>query len=196
MIQEGEFERIGGARPLRVDVRLVAATNRDLAAEVAAGRFRADLYYRLNVFPIRLPPLRERRDDIPALVRHFAALTARRLGRPLEGVGTGFIEAAGRYDWPGNIRELENVVERALITSRDGRLDAFTPPAASPAATGSAPAQFHGRTLEEVERDHLRATLDALRWQIEGEDGAARVLGLNPSTLRGRLRKLGLRKPG
>ncbi|RZU00631.1 DNA-binding NtrC family response regulator [Rivibacter subsaxonicus] len=192
VLQEREFERVGGTRRLRVDVRVIAATNRDLQAEVAASRFRADLYFRLNVFPIPLPPLRARREDIPLLVRHLTARVARRLGRTVAGVSPGFIEQASARDWPGNIRELENMVERALIVSRDGMLDGsdcFAPsvPAPSVAPSGAA-------TLEEMARCHIRDVLDAAGWRIEGDGGAARVLGLNPSTLRGRMRKLGIRK--
>jgi transcriptional regulator with GAF, ATPase, and Fis domain len=192
VLQEREFERVGSARSLRVDVRVIAATNRDLHAEVAAARFRSDLYFRLNVFPIVLPPLRERRDDIPLLLRHFAARTARRLGRTIDGISPTFIERASAYDWPGNIRELENLVERALIMSRGGMLDAselFAAPGGVPHAAPPGAA-----TLEEVERAHICRILDATGWRIEGDHGAARTLGLNPSTLRGRMRKLGIRK--
>ena len=191
VLQEREFERVGGTRTLKVDVRLVAATNRDLHSQVAAGRFRADLFYRLNVFPIPVPPLRERRGDIPGLLQHFAAKTARKLGRPLNGIAPAFIASARAYDWPGNIRELENVVERAMVMSRGDLLDGTVlPPAASP---GPTPSAAEG-TLEEVERAHIRRVLEGARWIIEGDRGAARILGLNPSTLRGRLRKLGIRK--
>jgi transcriptional regulator with GAF, ATPase, and Fis domain len=183
VLQDGEFERLGGAQTLRTDVRLVAATNRDLRVEVEAGRFRADLYYRLNVFPIALPALRQRREDIPALVRHFASRMARKLGRSPEAISPAFIEWARGYDWPGNIRELENLVERALIMG-DGQ-----PP---PEAQG----RTHGGTsLEDVERAHILRVLEEVRWKIEGDAGAARLLGLNPSTLRARLRKLGIQKP-
>jgi len=194
VLQEREFDRVGGTRSLRTDVRVIAATNRDLQARVAAGGFRADLYYRLNVFPILVPALRERRDDIPGLVRHFAAKAARKLGRTLDGISPAFVERAGAHDWPGNIRELENLVERAIIMSNGGVLDAvelFSP--ASPSE--KAPSVAAGdATLEEMERAHIRRVLESTRWAIEGERGAARILGLNPSTLRGRLRKLGIRK--
>jgi len=194
VLQQGEFERIGGTRSLHVDVRVIAATNRDLRAEVSAGRFRADLFYRLNVFPIVLPPLRERRDDIPRLLQHFAAQGARKLGRPFGGIAPRFIERACTYGWPGNVRELENLVERALIVSRASVLDGselFAPSAVSDeplAAAGDA-------TLEVAEREHVRRALEAARWKIEGDGGAAQRLGLNASTLRGRMRKLGIRKP-
>jgi DNA-binding NtrC family response regulator len=192
VLQEREFERVGGTRSLQVDVRVIAATNRDLQSQVAAGRFRPDLFYRLNVFPITVPPLRERRNDIARLVQHFAAKTARKLGRTLDGIAPGFIERATAYEWPGNIRELENLVERAMIMSRGTMLDG----AALLSSSSQAPAvtlQVDG-TLEELERAHIRRVLEGTRWVIEGERGAARILGLNPSTLRGRLRKLGIRK--
>jgi len=194
VLQEREFERVGGARSLRTDVRVIAATNRDLQSGIAAGRFRSDLYYRLNVFPIVLPPLRERRDDIPRLLHHFAAKASRKLGKVLEGIAPACIEQARAYDWPGNVRELENLVERAMIMSGGAKLDAVelfsgaSPPDKAPPA---APADA---TLEEVERAHIRRVLERARWVIEGERGAARTLGLNPSTLRGRMRKLGIRK--
>jgi len=196
VLQDGEFERIGATRSLRSDVRLIAATNRDLRAEVDAGRFRSDLYYRLNVFPITLPPLRERRDDIPMLVRHFAEKAARKIGRPMDAIPPSFIERACSHDWPGNIRELENFVERALIMAAGRPLEAidlFGPAASAPSSTpaGDAPSA----SLEDVERAHIRQVLQAVSWRIEGDRGAARILGLNPSTLRARMRKLGIRKP-
>ncbi len=194
VLQEREFERVGGARSLRADVRVIAATNRDLQAQVAAGRFRADLYYRLNVFPITVPPLRERREDIPRLARHFAAKAARKLGKTLEGIAPAFIEQASAYDWPGNIRELENLVERAMIMSEGARLDAIGLFSEASLPDGATPAAPADATLEEIERTHVRRVLERCGWVIEGEHGAARVLGLNPSTLRGRLRKLGISK--
>jgi DNA-binding NtrC family response regulator len=193
VLQEREFERVGGTRSLQVDVRVIAATNRDLQSQVAAGRFRPDLFYRLNVFPITVPPLRERRNDIARLVPHFAAKTARKLGRTLDGIAPGFIERASAYDWPGNIRELENVVERAMIMSRGSMLDGAALLSSSASQALAVTVQVDG-TLEELERAHIRRVLEGTRWVIEGERGAARILGLNPSTLRGRLRKLGIRK--
>ena len=193
VLQEREFERVGGARTLRVDVRVVAATNRDLKVEVAASRFRADLRFRLDVFPIVVPPLRERPEDIPVLLQHFAERTARRLGRAMDGIAPRFVERARAYEWPGNVRELQNVVERALIMFRGGALDVselLNGPGAQP---GGHPVD--GGTLEEVERVHIIRTLDATRWTIEGDDGAALKLGLHPSTLRGRMRRLGIHKP-
>jgi formate hydrogenlyase transcriptional activator len=195
VLQEHEFERVGGTRTLRADVRVIAATNRDLQAQVREGRFRADLYYRLNVFPIVVPSLRERRHDIPRLLQHFAAKAARKLGRPVDAIAAAFTERATAYDWPGNVRELENLVERAMIMGNGGLLDGSdllvpTQGAAAPAA----PVPPGESSLEEMERAHIQRVLERTRGVIEGDAGAARVLGLNPSTLRGRLRKLGIRK--
>ena len=195
VLQEQEFERVGGSRSLRTDVRLIAATNRDLQRQVAAGTFRSDLYFRLNVFPLVVPSLRERREDIPRLIRHFLDRAARKLGKPLAGVAPALVERAMAYDWPGNVRELENFVERSAILGKATPLEAAESPAA-PASQSAAPAvtQPSPETLEDVERSHILRVLEQTRWAIEGERGAARVLGLNPSTLRGRLRKLGIRK--
>jgi DNA-binding NtrC family response regulator len=197
VLQDRTFERVGGARSLHTDVRLIAATNRDLSAQVAAARFRADLYYRLNVFPIMVPPLRERREDIRLLIEHFARKTSRKLGRDFASVSPGFLERAQAYDWRGNVRELQNIVERTLITCHGAALDGSeflvsSGVAESPVAL--APAIVRLDTLEQVERAHIQHVLKSTGWVIEGDAGAARILGLNPSTLRGRLRKLGIRK--
>ena len=194
VLQEREFERVGGSRSLHTDVRVIAATNRDLHAQVASGTFRSDLYYRLNVFPITMPPLRERRNDIPRLVQHFVAKAARKLGRPLDEISPAFIDQATAYDWPGNIRELENLIERAIIMSGGESFDAlelFASPGIPVAPSAAPPGHA---TLEEMERAHIRRVLDGTRWKIEGDNGAAGMLGLNASTLRGRMRKLGIRK--
>jgi len=195
VLQEQEFERVGGAKSLRTDVRLIAATNRDLQQRVGAGAFRSDLYFRLNVFPLLLPPLRERREDIPRLIRHFLARADRKLGRPPADIAPALIEGAMTYDWPGNVRELENYVERSAILGRATALDAVEtlPAQAAPSAKADVPRPALG-TLETVERNHILRVLEQTQWAIEGERGAARMLGLNPSTLRGRLRKLGIRK--
>jgi transcriptional regulator with GAF, ATPase, and Fis domain len=196
VLQEREFERVGGSKTLHTDVRLIAATNRDLRQQMGAGAFRSDLYYRLNVVPLALPALRERREDIPRLIGHFLARAARKLGKPLAEVSPAFLEQALSYDWPGNVRELENVVERAAVLARGARLEVGESLVAGPvrpAANTSAARPALG-TLEVVERNHILSVLEQTQWAIEGERGAARILGLHPSTLRGRLRKLGLRK--
>jgi DNA-binding NtrC family response regulator len=189
VLQERSLERVGGSRTLNVDVRVIAATNRDLQALVGAGKFRADLYYRLNVFPIVLPPLRARRGDIPELVQHLAGKAARKLGRQLEAISPAFVERAAAHDWPGNIRELENVIERALIMSGGELLDG-----GDVFSTGREAVANSLGTLEAMERAYIIRVLEGAGWQVEGERGAARILGLNPSTLRGRMRKLGIRK--
>jgi PAS domain S-box-containing protein len=197
VIQEGEFERVGGSRTLKTDARLVAATNRRLDEEVKAGRFREDLWYRLNVFPITMPPLRQRPEDVPLLVGFFVEKHCRKLGRKPLDVSQGTLRDLQAHDWPGNVRELESFIERAVITSPGPTLrvvDKLAPPTgpiASPtAAAGPA------RTLEEVERMHIQATVERLEWRVEGPGAAAEILGINPSTLRSRMRKLGIRRPG
>jgi transcriptional regulator with GAF, ATPase, and Fis domain len=197
VLQDGSYERIGGSRAQGADVRVIAATNRDLRAEVEAGRFRSDLFYRLNVFPIALPPLRERREDIPSLVNHFVQRAARRLGHAGVVAASSFVERACEYDWPGNVRELANLIERALILGNGHTLvDAPglfpSMPSGRPPAAPTTPG---GQSIEAVERDHILAVLTQARWRIEGEGGAALLLGLKPSTLRARMRKLGLVRP-
>lgn len=194
VLQEGEFERVGGSRTIKADIRIVAATNRDLTKAVWAGDFRDDLYYRLNVFPVEVPPLRDRKDDIPDLVTHFVTKYTAKLGRPIDTIPKEALKALQAYAWPGNIRELENVVERAVILSGDGVLrvdEALDPqPIRSARASGSS----DPRTLEDVERDHIRAVLKQSNWRIEGQSGAALILGLHPNTLRSRMKKMGIRK--
>jgi formate hydrogenlyase transcriptional activator len=194
-LQEQEFERLGGTRTIRVDVRLVAATNRDLAHMVADGRFRSDLYYRLNVFPVVLPPLRERTEDIPMLARHFTQRFARRMGRRIETIPDATIEALVRYLWPGNIREMQNVIERAVILSRGPALEIPLSqfkqrPKAALGDFSSAPS-----TLEEAEREHILRALGETNWIIGGSAGAAFKLGMKRTTLQSKMRKLGIARP-
>lgn len=196
LIQENEFEPIGSSRTVKVDVRIVAATNRELRSEVAAGRFRADLYYRLAGFPITLPPLRERLEDLPALVDFFLRRQLQHLNRPLEELPGGVLDALRRHGWPGNIRELRSVIERACIRSRGRSLaagDFDFAPAAGPIRTDPhARIGRQARTLRDVEREHLQSMLALSGGVIEGRNGAATLLGLSPSTLRFRMRRLGI----
>jgi formate hydrogenlyase transcriptional activator len=193
-LQEQEFERLGSTRTVRVDVRLVTATNRDLARMVADGRFRNDLYYRLNVFPIQLPPLRERRDDIPMLARQFTQQFARRLGRRIETIPAAVMDALVRYPWPGNVRELQNVIERAVILSPGPSLQVplgDLQPAATPARVAAeVPA-----TLADAEREHILRLLHETGWVVGGPKGAAARLGMKRSTLQKKMTKLGIARP-
>ncbi len=191
VLQEQEFERLGSTRTTRVDIRMVAATNRDLAQMVADGEFRSDLYYRLNVFPIRVPPLRERRDDIPTLVRYFAQKHARRMNKRIETIPAETMDALLRYHWPGNIRELENLIERAAIVSPGPALRvplAELKPQPEAAANGIT-------TLEAAEREHILRALQATNWVLGGANGAAARLGMKRTTLQSRMQKLGITRP-
>ena len=188
VLQEQEFERLGSTRTQRVNVRLVAATNRDLAEMVKLGQFRRDLYYRLNVFPITLPPLRERRDDIPALVLHFADIIGRRTGRQIEHIPEETMSALVSYEWPGNIRELQNLIERAVILSQGGVLPNPLP-AAKAWDLGVSP---DSTTLKGSERALILRTLEATDWVIGGRDGAATRLGLKRTTLLCKMKKMGI----
>ncbi len=193
VLQEGQLERLGSPRSVDVDVRVIAATNCDLAEEVRQGRFRRDLYYRLNVFPMTLPSLRDRTGDMPALVEHLVQRLSRVLRKRIDSIPPGVIRMLESHDWPGNIRELENVLQRAIILSPTTTLalsEAWMP--ASTAAAAAAPA---GVTLAEVELRHIRAVLEGAGWRIEGPGGAARLLDLKPSTLRSRMLKLGIARP-
>ncbi len=193
VLQEQEFERLGSTRTHKVDVRLVAATNRDLMEMVNRGEFRSDLYYRLNVFPVRLPPLRERREDIPALVAHFVEILGRRMGREIEHIPPETMSALSSYKWPGNIRELQNLIERAVILSNDGVL-----PNPLPTAKTEQPAAiFPGATtLRDSERTLIQQTLEGVSWVIGGPKGAATKLGLKRTTLIHKMQKLGIARPG
>jgi transcriptional regulator with GAF, ATPase, and Fis domain len=190
VLQEGQFDRLGASQTVDVDVRVIAATNRDLLDDVRQGRFRQDLYYRLNVFPITLPALRERREDIPLLATHLAQRFGRALRKNVTDLPQSVLERLQEHDWPGNIRELENVIQRAIIMSTNGVLslrEINLVRARTANASG-------GTTLEEVEREHILRVLGLTSWRIEGTGGASRMLGLKPSTLRSRLRKLGIRR--
>ncbi|TAN68973.1 MAG: PAS domain S-box protein [Methylobacter sp.] len=189
VLQEQEFERVGGSETIKVDVRVIAATNRNLAEEVSLGRFRSDLYYRLNVFPVEVPALRQRVTDIPLLARFFLSKYAKKFGKRFDDIDPAGLDYLRQYAWPGNVRELQNVIERAVILSQGSLLDIapLQPAHAHPAvATGKL------RTLEAVEREHITRTLEATNWQISGIKGAAAILGMNPNTLRSRMLKLGI----
>ena len=188
VLQEQEFERLGSTRTHQVDVRLVAATHRNLVEMVKRGEFRSDLYYRLNVFPVSLPPLRARREDIQALVEHYVEIYARRMGKQIECVAPETMAAFSSYQWPGNIRELQNFIERSVILTSGTVL---APPLASLSSTAEAES-LGPITLEDAERDHIRKTLEQTRWVVAGPNGAAARLGIKRSTLYFRMQKLGI----
>ena len=191
VLQEGEVERVGSGRPIPVDVRVVAATNRDLEADVAAGRFRADLFYRLNVFPVRVPPLRERPEDLPLLIDHFLAKLRRKLGKPLGLLAPESLERLRRYRWPGNVRELQNVLERSCVLASGEVVEVVDALRADAAPSAGAAL----RSLEEVEREHILLVLGSTHGVIQGAHGASRILGLHPNTLRSRMERLGILNP-
>jgi len=192
VLQDGEFERLGSATTIKVDVRVIAATNRDVAREVRAGRFREDLFYRLNVFPIQVPPLRERAEDIPLLVWAFVREFEVTMGKRIETIPRKTLDALVAYPWPGNVRELRNAVERAMIVSSGPALRIETS-----AGTTPAPSEPDSPRLEDVERRHIVAVLERAGWRVRGSAGAASVLGLKPTTLEARMAKLGIRRgPG
>jgi transcriptional regulator with GAF, ATPase, and Fis domain len=190
VIQDGEFERLGSPRTLKTDVRIIAATNRDLREEVGKGTFREDLYYRLNVFPITLPPLRRRTEDIPLLVTHFVAKFNKKIGKKIETISKDTLAALQEYHWPGNVRELESVIERAVIISQGTALQVLDRFELSRKA--DEPAGQDVRALIRMEQDLILQVLLQTGWRIEGDKGAAVILGLNPSTLRFRMRKFGI----
>ena len=198
VLQEQEFERLGSGRTHKVDVRLVAATHRDLTDMVNRGEFRSDLYYRLNVFPVLLPPLRERREDIPALVAHFVEILGRRMGREIEHIPPQTMSALSSYQWPGNIRELQNLIERAVILSNDGVLPNPLPAAETEQRTAISPgaSALGAITLRDSERSLILKTLEAVGWIIGGPKGAAAKLGLKRTTLIHKMQKLGIFRPG
>jgi transcriptional regulator with GAF, ATPase, and Fis domain len=191
VLQDGEFERLGSPHSLKVDVRVIAATNRDLEAEIRKGRFREDLFYRLDVFPITVPPLRDRTEDIPLFVESFVEKGSKRIGKSIELIPEGVMKKLQDYPWPGNVRELENVIERAVINSSGPKLrlaDDLAVPAHK-----EMPSPL--KSLQEIETDHIIRVLEETNWRIDGPKGAALILDMNPSTLRSRLRKLGIKKP-
>jgi transcriptional regulator with GAF, ATPase, and Fis domain len=200
VLQEGELERVGEERTRKVNVRLIAATNRDLRAEAEAGRFRQDLYYRLSVFPVELPPLRKRKEDIPLLADHFLQVSARKVGRPKPRLTQANVQRLQQYEWPGNVRELQNVIERAVITSTGSRLNVELP---SPTRVTGAPEALVAdpgsvRTdaqIRKLEADNIRASLKAAKGKVSGPGGAAQLLGLKPTTLASRIKSLGIRPP-
>jgi len=187
VLQEGEFQRLGCPDSVKVDVRVIAATNKDLAEAVRQGDFREDLYYRLNVFPIAVPPLRERKEDIPPLVWLFVKEFCKKMGKKIETIPQKEMKALQKYSWPGNIRELRNVIERAMIMSRETALRIELP-------SSSVSAAYRGTTLEEVEKNHIIEVLTRTGWRVRGNGGAAEILGLKQTTLEARLRKLGIER--
>jgi len=186
VLQEGEFERLGSSKTIKVDVRVIAATSRNLQQAVQEGKFREDLFYRLNVFPITVPPLRERQEDIPPLVWHFLDLLCQRMGRSIETVHSATMDAFKSYYWPGNIRELRNVIERFLITSTGTVFRAKLP------SVAAAEADARPQTFEEVERNYLLCIMEMVGWRVRGEGGAAQIMRLKPTTLESRMQKLGI----
>ena len=194
VLQEHAFERLGSSRTRRTNVRLVAATHRDLLAMVQQGTFREDLYYRLNIFPLTVPPLRERRDDIPVLVRHFAQHYAHQLHKDLASIPAEAMERLVHYDWPGNVRELQNVIERAMILSANGILWPQVP-ARSPGVRRASPVPTMSETLDDAMRAHILDALRATNWVVAGPHGAAARLDLKRTTLISRMAKLGIVRP-
>lgn len=192
VLEDGEVDRVGSTQSIPVDVRIIAATNADLVAAISTGRFRPDLFYRLHVFPIVIPPLRHRLEDIPLLACHFLEHYRSKLKRPRLEFSAQSMDRLVRYTWPGNVRELQNVIERAVILTRSSTVEIDDPVLRSPSALAEAEATDN---LQELERQHILQLLDRTQWRIYGRNGAAAQLGLNPSTLRSRLKKLGLKRP-
>jgi len=188
VLQDGEFERLGSGHTIRTDVRVIAATNRDLEEEVKNNRFRQDLWYRLNIFPITVPPLRQRSEDIPILVNSFVNIFCKKLGKHIKVIPSKTMKILQSYSWPGNIRELQNTIERAVITSQDEKLRVDIPTLPHLGGTDD-------RTLAEIEQEHILRTLEKVHWRIEGPNGGAQRLGLKPSTLRDRMNKYGIKRP-
>ncbi|MFY9974737.1 MAG: sigma 54-interacting transcriptional regulator [Chromatiaceae bacterium] len=199
VLQDGSFERLGSTRRIQVQVRVIAATNRDLARAVADGSFRGDLYYRLNVFPITVPPLREREEDIPLLAWQFVKELSESMGKPIEHIAEDSMAALLAYPWPGNVRELRNLIERAMILARGPTLHVVLRPGpmwVANKAPETARAKASAATLEAMEREHILRVLEQAGWRIRGSGGAAERLGIKPTTLESRMKRLGLRRPG
>lgn len=203
VLQEQEFERVGSVCPIRVDVRIVAATSRDLLVMQNERQFRSDLFYRLNVFPVRVPPLRKRREDIPLLIHHFVSKFSARMNKQVRIITSDVVQTLADYDWPGNVRELQNFIERSVILSSDGvfspPLKELTPQPRMDGGVFSHPMERMGRpgfaTLRDIEREHILQTLQKTGWVVGGPKGAAVRLGLNRTTLVARMRKLGIARP-
>jgi transcriptional regulator with GAF, ATPase, and Fis domain len=187
VLEEGKFERLGSTKSMQVDVRIIAATNRDIEQEVKDGKFRKDLFYRLNVFPIVIPPLRERREDIPLLVRSVVKEFQKRMGKEIESIPKRTMQTLQSYSWPGNVRELRNLIEHAMILSKDKTLDVQVP------KLGSSVTEPTGN-LEDVERRHMVAVLEEAGWRVAGKGGAAEVLGIKRTTLQAKMKKLGVKR--
>jgi len=190
VLQEREFERVGGTRTIRSDFRLIAATNQSLEKRVGQGLFRSDLYYRIKVFPIHVPPLRERPEDIPLLAAHFLEVFSAQAGKTIGGISERTMARLVRYPWPGNVRELRHVIERAVVLTDGGHLQ--VPPLEDPGPEPALPGRFP--TLEEVEREHIIRALERRGWQVSGDGGAARLLGLKPTTLFSKMKRLGIQR--
>lgn len=188
VLQEGEFERLGSSNTIKIDARVISATNRDLEKAMEDGRFREDLYYRLNVFPINIPPLRERKDDIPILVGHFVNKYNIKIGRQIERISQEIMDRLMAYHWPGNVRELENVIERAIVISRGSMLELGKLPFRENVDFDKSDAI----TLEQVEKEHILKILELTKWRVSGKKGAAEILGINPQTLFSKMKKLGI----
>ena len=204
VLQEGVFEPVGSSKSLCVDVRVIAATNRDLPTEIVHGTFREDLYYRLNVFPLEIPPLRERGEDIIKLARYFIEKFSRRMGRPAPTLGQNDERLLKAYPWPGNVRELQNIIERVMIISSGDTIEllevlpTLTPPEPQAARTPEREVARQPLTEKEMqllEKDNLLSALELTGWRVSGETGAARLLGINPSTFASRMKKLGINRP-
>jgi len=188
VLEEGRFERLGSTKTVHVNVRIIAATNRDIANEVKAGRFRKDLYYRLNVFPIAIPPLRERPEDIPLLVTAFVRKLQKRMGKEIETISKKTMHALQSYSWPGNVRELKNIIEHAMILSHDDTLIVRLPDAVLSETNMT-------QNLHDIERMHVISVLEKVGWRLSGEGGAAEALGLKRTTLQAKMKKLGIKRP-